>query len=820
MKRIIIFATILFLVNVLTAISVSYEQALKIAEHQISVHEKMGYTISEYFEIKDSDEITLAYVFNLQPKGFIATSSDTDIYPVIGYSFLNNFGDLDIPENIGYQYLKNDMKLRLEAIPLTSEDVKQSNRILWSSYLNGTYEQTRDRNNIYPPEGYSSTEGWVETQWDLFEPYNNFCPIDPQTGNRCSDCCVALAQAQILNYHRYIGDVSFDDSDDYISTNTFPYIYIDDDFELYDFPSFPQLNSYLTDLDLLYDSYEDIIDDLVPALTFASCIALEIEFTYPYSLGNDIMISPRIIQKFNYDSASFYYNSANPQFYDLLQADMVAARPACLGLNGPFGGHVIVCDGYNANDDTYHLNMGYGGSWDGWYSLPNGMPCGYVGIQTGIMNIEGGTIPFDVYGVVVADGAPLDETYITLDGSRFHGIFLDDPDGSFDIPILFPGEYEMTAIIELAGGGYYYKNDTVTLDEINNTLIINLDNYETISGTVSAAINPENTHINIYKDDTLVRSGVADVNGDYSIPGALPGDYTATASLNGNYFDIQDVTISANNQIIDFQLEEYPYEVTFNFSGDPVDQLQLFQFMSCAIRLSGEDLIGNEDNIFSQVEFIAPFDPDEGELYAQIWKNDFLFYEQQVDDFTEGEWNDVVFEDLFEIDVTAEYYIGYRIYSLSGNVAVAYHDAGPVVEGNGAYIYTSYWMPLPATYNYNFCIKAVVASQNSTGFQLNETTPIVNYLGNNYPNPFNPTTTISFSLTTELTENTELIIYNLKGQKVKNLPVILSLSKDKGIHTVIWNGTDDSGKTVSSGIYFYKLKAGKFEQIKKMILLK
>ena len=55
MKRIVILFVVLVLVNVLIASSVSYEQALKTAEHQISVHEKMGYTISEYFEIKDSN---------------------------------------------------------------------------------------------------------------------------------------------------------------------------------------------------------------------------------------------------------------------------------------------------------------------------------------------------------------------------------------------------------------------------------------------------------------------------------------------------------------------------------------------------------------------------------------------------------------------------------------------------------------------------------------------------------------------------------------------------------------------------------------------
>ncbi|MCF7793309.1 MAG: hypothetical protein K9N09_04375 [Candidatus Cloacimonetes bacterium] len=110
----------------------------------------------------------------------------------------------------------------------------------------------------------------------------------------------------------------------------------------------------------------------------------------------------------------------------------------------------------------------------------------------------------------------------------------------------------------------------------------------------------------------------------------------------------------------------------------------------------------------------------------------------------------------------------------------------------------------------------------------------------NYPNPFNPSTTISFE-TTNLPESSQIEIYNLKGQKVKTIPVILSgvegyssfesfdprpsislrmTQAGNKSYSVVWNGKDDSGNSVSSGVYFYKIKAGKFTQTKKMILMK
>jgi hypothetical protein len=92
------------------------------------------------------------------------------------------------------------------------------------------------------------------------------------------------------------------------------------------------------------------------------------------------------------------------------------------------------------------------------------------------------------------------------------------------------------------------------------------------------------------------------------------------------------------------------------------------------------------------------------------------------------------------------------------------------------------------------------------------------YQLSNYPNPFNPTTTIKF--TTENTEkNTKLIIYNLKGQKVKTFQI--DQLTNSLVKQVTWYGIDQNNKPVSSGIYFYKLKVdGKTINARKMLLLK
>ena len=92
----------------------------------------------------------------------------------------------------------------------------------------------------------------------------------------------------------------------------------------------------------------------------------------------------------------------------------------------------------------------------------------------------------------------------------------------------------------------------------------------------------------------------------------------------------------------------------------------------------------------------------------------------------------------------------------------------------------------------------------------------VNYSLSNYPNPFNPSTIIEFSIQND--SKIYLSIYNIKGQKIKTLA---NIQFAKGSHSLIWNGDDEFGKLVSSGIYYYKLNVnGKTETVKKCLLLK
>jgi hypothetical protein len=85
----------------------------------------------------------------------------------------------------------------------------------------------------------------------------------------------------------------------------------------------------------------------------------------------------------------------------------------------------------------------------------------------------------------------------------------------------------------------------------------------------------------------------------------------------------------------------------------------------------------------------------------------------------------------------------------------------------------------------------------------------------NYPNPFNPVTTIEYSVPSHAQVTIE--IFNVLGRKVRTL---VNETKQAGSYRAEWNGTDNAGRPVSTGVYLYRYKAGKVTQTKKMLLLK
>ena len=92
--------------------------------------------------------------------------------------------------------------------------------------------------------------------------------------------------------------------------------------------------------------------------------------------------------------------------------------------------------------------------------------------------------------------------------------------------------------------------------------------------------------------------------------------------------------------------------------------------------------------------------------------------------------------------------------------------------------------------------------------------PLTYFLGANFPNPFNPVTSIDYALPT--TADVELTVFDILGRQVK----ILVSAGPAGFYTATWDGRDQRGRIAGNGLYFYRLRSKDFRQTGKMMLLK
>jgi len=159
--------------------------------------------------------------------------------------------------------------------------------------------------------------------------------------------------------------------------------------------------------------------------------------------------------------------------------------------------------------------------------------------------------------------------------------------------------------------------------------------------------------------------------------------------------------------------------------------------------------------------------------------------------------------------------LGYKVYrdgeAITGMLTALYYQDDDVTNG------VEYTYYVTAVYADGLEVASEpVTAVPGAGAELDEASVVyVTALGGNYPNPFNPETVISFSLGRSGFVNID--VYNVRGQRVRAL---VSEVYEAGVHSMVWNGCADDGRSVGSGVYFYRMVSGDYVGVKKMLLLK
>ena len=243
----------------------------------------------------------------------------------------------------------------------------------------------------------------LKSHWTQDYPYNQFCPADPFENYAHSYAgCPAVAMGQIINYLQTTQNTRFDDGDDYYSSYAGRNFHIDDDWETYLFPSFPQLNEMLDSVDAAFQRHEELNGELAAAVVFACGTALTQVYTASGSYGSGTYAVNQAFeayQRFGFTDCVLF-REPDSLMYATLISNLKAGYPAHLAVENPAGtaGHNVVVDGYRESDGKFHMNFGYGGAYDNWYDIPDpNFFYGLTKLEGIILNIIPATPPTAVH---------------------------------------------------------------------------------------------------------------------------------------------------------------------------------------------------------------------------------------------------------------------------------------------------------------------------------------------------------------------------------------------------------------------------------------
>ncbi len=383
-------AIFIFISSCLNGAFVDYSSAYRAAQAKLSSDRMTG---QHYFSgsiaiLSTSSSDTLAYVFELDPTGYIIVTADDELFPIIAYSYDNGCRASGEEDNILFSLVRMDIELKKAGLNEIPPSVLLRFKSQWKSLL----EENREHMNFpffeqWPPAGSTPTGGWLMSNWTQNSPYNSMCPIDPQTAQRSIAGCPAVAMGMIVNYHEEIHGTRFSDADDYYHSYAGRNYWIDDDWAVRGFPSWSQLNVYFDTLESHYSTGDSLTNQDKAALVWACGAAMRQVYT---SGGSGTFGATQALNayiKFGYGDCS-PLDTLSDSLYERLSQNMKDGMPAHITAltPPPVQGHNFVIDGYNTND-YYHLNMGWGGTHNGWYIIPDSIPYNLTVIDTIFIDI-------------------------------------------------------------------------------------------------------------------------------------------------------------------------------------------------------------------------------------------------------------------------------------------------------------------------------------------------------------------------------------------------------------------------------------------------
>lgn len=509
------------------------------------IENKSGFSIRDY-STRERDENVLFYVFNFDPTGFVIVSADNRSKPILAYSFKNQYSNNNIPDHynfwLGYYEEQIDY-LIVEDIDQTEERFNE-----WREYLNPNPNQVYTREVVVEP--------LIKANWDQSNPYNGMCPGNPPT----LVGCVAISMSQVMHYWKYpdhaVGNEAYTDP----SGESPSFGYIQSNYGTsYDWDNMP--NSGAT-------------EDTQRLLSEAG-IAVHMDYDYDGS-GSYIEVGANcariaLRQNFQYESTAGSYPSyrernsySETSWKNLLKNELNSGKPMIHDGCSTSGCHAWNIDGYD-DQDYMHMNFGWGGSYNGYYSVDD---------------ISAGGDTYNQGLGVIEDINPADLSVPNLELSNIN--YLESGGSGDNDNVINPGEFG-NLYITLENMMPWPEGQNLDLNLISNDPLINLtSDYIYIPSIPSSTTYEVDTPFSFY------------VN-----PNAEIKEYSLTLIINadGGYqrtFDLDfKVSLSQKNFPIDLSGQVKGSPIIADIDNNGLREVFIGDYLGVVHKY---DINGNEDS--------------------------------------------------------------------------------------------------------------------------------------------------------------------------------------------------------------------------------
>ena len=301
----------------------------------------LAHTIYQRAE-KQVDDSPMLYIYNVNgDQGFVVASADDVALPILAYGNEGGFSQDNIPDNVrawlqGYA----DQIAEARASGASSQKVERPAKT-----------------------NRHSVDYMVKVQWDQTEPYNGQCVFD---GNQCTTGCVATAMAQIMYYWAVTGR----------DGNKFrhgcqalkSYTASSSGYEVPALDAIDSFDWYAMDEGTVAPQSDAAKQAVAQLMRYCGQATTMGYTTYSSNTTNADVHSG--MPKFGYDSnLRDLYGLTYDEWDNALYNEIRLKRPVMMGINIPGLRHFFVCDGYDAENNSFHLNWGWSGSYDGYYVL-------------------------------------------------------------------------------------------------------------------------------------------------------------------------------------------------------------------------------------------------------------------------------------------------------------------------------------------------------------------------------------------------------------------------------------------------------------------